>query len=764
MAISINVFTEAHEMPLDFEKNGVIGAPAHASLFVVAGPGTGKTACLTLRVLKLVYVDQVDPSGIIATTFTRKAAGELRSRILGLGFTIRNNLLARTDLSSVDRAWIEKADINQMYCGTIDSLCDQLLTQHRPAGSEVLTTVDEYSSKTLLLREQFLFQRKVNEDKDLESLLMDLSMSGKFGWNLSAKVKVVAAVSERLLNDMVDRKALVKGTSRNRRSSMKELIRIIDSHEQNLRSRGGLSYSGMALEVLNRLRNGQLSDFTSKVQAVLVDEYQDTNLLQESLYFELAKAANGALTVVGDDDQSMYRFRGATVELFRDFGLRYKKKFKNDPSQHFLRTNYRSTPQVVSFVNSFATLDRGFQSVRVKGKPSLVPATGKQGPPIIGIFRDSQDEILDVLSNFLEQLFFRSGFTTPSGITLKPGANGALGDVAFLASSPREENDKKTLFPGLLRYRLENLPQPIMVFNPRGQALSSLPNIRLLMGLVLVCIDPLGDAQTSLYIPREIKPKLDAVRDEAVDFYNDSMSAAGCKYIDAWENRSGKWPRRSSLLDLVYSLASFLPDTPMNNPEFVVQLEAVVRQIGVLSDIGSFNGQIVHDRENGMPTSREKKSIQEAIRDGVLPVLDGNVDLDEDLLPIFPRDRIAVLSIHQSKGLEFPVIIVDVGSAFKINHHGQKFRRFPEIHSSPQQMEDRFRPYSNLGLPERDPLDRTFDDLIRQYFVAFSRPESVLILVGTKKSSPNGNIMNIASGWDRDGNQQWSGTAMIEEL
>jgi DNA helicase-2/ATP-dependent DNA helicase PcrA len=193
-------------------------------------------------------------------------------------------------------------------------------------------------------------------------------------------------------------------------------------------------------------------------------------------------------------------------------------------------------------------------------------------------------------------------------------------------------------------------------------------------------------------------------------------------------------------------------------------LEAVARQIGVLSDIGSYNGQILYDRENGRPTSREKKSIQEAIRDGVLPVLDGSVELEEDLLPVFPRDRIAVLSIHQSKGLEFPVVIVDVGAAFKINHHGQKFKRFPEEHSAPQQMEDRFRPFSSLGLPQRNPLDRTFDDLIRQYFVAFSRPESVLILVGTKKSGPNGTIMNVATGWDRDENQQWSGTAMIEEV
>lgn len=764
MTISMAVFTEAHGMKLDQEKFGVIGAKPESALFVVAGPGTGKTACLTLRVLKLVYVDQIDPAGIIATTFTRKAAGELRSRILGIGFTIRNNLLARNDLSPADRAWVEKADINQMYCGTVDSLCDQLLTQYRPAGAEVLTTVDEYAGKTLLLREQFLFQPKVNRDKDLEALLMDISQSGRFGWNLSKKVNIVNEVSERLLNDMVDRKALLKGTPRAQRGAMKELLRIIEDHEVNLRSRGALSYSGMAYEVLERLRKGQLADFTEKIQAVLVDEYQDTNLLQETLYFELAKAAKGALTVVGDDDQSMYRFRGATVELFRDFASRFKRVFKRDPDQHFLKTNYRSTPQVVEAVNAFATLDKRFQAVRVKGKPALVAASNSQGPAILGIFRDTQDEILDELSDVLQRIFQKSGYVTPSGITIKRAPNGAIGDVAFLAASPREENDRKTLFPGMLREHLLNLPKPIEVFNPRGEALSSLPNIRLLMGLLLECIDPTGEYQSDLYIPRDLQAKFDDVRAEATDYYNDEMSSAGRKFVVAWESRTGRWPRRSSLLELVYSLAAFLPDSPMNNPEFVVQLEAIARQIGVLSDIGSYNGQIVYDRENNTPSRHEKNSIKEAIRDGVLPILDGSVDLDEDLLPVFPRERLAVLSIHQSKGLEFPIVIVDVGTAFKTNHAAQAFKRFPSQHGSPQEMEDRFRPFSSLGQPKRDPLDRTFDDLIRQYFVAFSRPESVLILVGTKKSSHIGIIKNIATGWDRDENQQWSGTTLIEEI
>ena len=66
-----------------------------------------------------------------------------------------------------------------------------------------------------------------------------------------------------------------------------------------------VDFSLLEHEVLTRLRSGKLAEFAEQLQVVLVDEYQDTNLLQESIYFELAKACDGALTVVGDDDQSL---------------------------------------------------------------------------------------------------------------------------------------------------------------------------------------------------------------------------------------------------------------------------------------------------------------------------------------------------------------------------------------------------------------------------------------------------------------------------
>lgn len=111
------------------------------------------------------------------------------------------------------------------------------------------------------------------------------------------------------------------------------------------------------------------------------------------------------------------------------------------------------------------------------------------------------------------------------------------------------------------------------------------------------------------------------------------------------------------------------------------------------------------------------------------------------------------MSVHQAKGLEFPLVIVDVGSDFKTNHYKQAFKRYPQNGGKTCNMEDNLRSFSPLGSPTRLALNRAFDDLIRHYFVSYSRPQDVLLLVGL--NSVRDRIPNIATGWDRDENWNW---------
>jgi DNA helicase-2/ATP-dependent DNA helicase PcrA len=102
------------------------------------------------------------------------------------------------------------------------------------------------------------------------------------------------------------------------------------------------------------------------------------------------------------------------------------------------------------------------------------------------------------------------------------------------------------------------------------------------------------------------------------------------------------------------------------------------------------------------------------------------------------------------------MVIVDVGSDFKGNYPAQAFKRFP-INGGPAHcQENLLRTHSELSVDTRTPTDRAFDDLIRQYFVAFSRPQEVLVLVGLTAATTEGRVSNVAFGHDRTGRFHWA--------
>lgn len=741
-----------------------IEAPPDAALFVVAGPGSGKTASLTLRILKLLLVDKVPARGVLATTFTVKAAAELRSRILGWGFKLIDVLKTDSALSKTQRAWLEDLDINQVWTGTLDSLCEQVLRDHRAPGTQPPVLADEFVARTLLLRQGLLNGRR-DQDPDLTAMLLDLySDSGNtYGFHIGAKGNLLQFVWDRRHQDLVDWDRFLRHGPKASATARARLGEAIDDYAAELARRGMVDFALLEFEVLQRLKSGQLRDFTGDLRAILVDEYQDTNLLQEHIYFELAAACGGALCVVGDDDQSLYRFRGATVDLFRDFADRYKRRFKRAPSPIYLTVNYRSTQNIVSFVNGFATLDRGYQPVRVAGKPALKwgPNAAK-GRPILGMFRDTREELADDLAEFIRLVFRGKGFAAP-GIEriIRSPEKGDLGDCALLCSSPAElASDGKPRLPRLLRQRLTNLTPAIQMFNPRGQDLAGIEVVARFGGLLAECIDPGGVVQASTSgLSNGAVATLDGWRAAAVDFAESADAPAGLvDYARGWVDRDParrgfEWPRSVSIIDLVYGLVHFLPELH-DDPEGQVYLEVFTRQLAACEQVGSFKGRLVHDPSN---TGLSEASVKELIRDFLGPIASGMQDVDEDLIGSFPRDRLSVLSIHQSKGLEFPIVIVDVGSDFKSNHKAHAFKRFPRAGAPAHRMEDLFRPHTPLGAETRGQVDRAFDDLIRQYFVAFSRPQDALLLVGLRTTFPGGQVPNVATGWDRGNVCHWRG-------
>jgi len=747
--------------PPDSQQQQAINAPASAGLFIVAGPGTGKTASLSLRILKLMLVDGVPPSGILATTFTKKAAEELRSRVLGWGFRIIDALKNDPSLSPSQRAYVNTVDINQVRTGTVDSLCEQLLREFRAPGTQPPVLVDEFVSKTLMLREG-LFGARRDQDASLDAFLLSLQAEngGRFNYHAGTKAKLIKEIWERRFQDQVTWSQFLSAGPPAAQPTRKLIDDAQQAYEFALRSAGLVDFSLLENEVLTRLRAGQLKEFTDGLEIVLVDEYQDTNLMQEQLYFELAAACSGALVVVGDDDQSLYRFRGATVDLFRDFPARYQQRFNKSPTTVFLTNNYRSTKNIISFINGYVTLDAGYQTVRVASKPALAHGPLAQaGMPVLGMFRDTIDELAEDLAGLIHSVFRGTGYTVPGGTIVAAPSGGDIGDCALLCSSPAEfsVSDRPRL-PFLLRQELNRLSPPITVFNPRGEDAATVAVVERLGGLLLECLDTGGAlASQTAGISQDAQAVFTRWRDRAIDFAQGRSAPPGLlgfaqRWADRDPGRTGYgWPRSTTAIELIYGLVHYLPELH-DDPEGQVYLELFTRQLVACQRLGQFDGRVVADSTNQRLSDA---SVQELLRDFLAPIAEGIVDVNEELMKTFPRDRLSILSIHQSKGLEFPLTIVDIGSEFK-DQRAPAFKRMPTGGSAAHRMEDLLRPNSPLRVPPRSQQDRAFDDLYRQYFVAFSRPQDVLLLVGVTPAHPARPVPNVAAGWDRTGVCQWA--------
>jgi DNA helicase II / ATP-dependent DNA helicase PcrA len=190
--------------------------------------------------------------------------------------------------------------------------------------------------------------------------------------------------------------------------------------------------------------------------------------------------------------------------------------------------------------------------------------------------------------------------------------------------------------------------------------------------------------------------------------------------------------------------------TLQEDPECQVYLEVIARAISQTSRLNRFRSRIVFD------PAMQHASVTEAIRNIFVPLSIGDLALNEEIIQTLPRSAINFLTVHQAKGLEYPVVIVDVAAHFPTNHQGHRRMRFPEQIEEVHIAEDQTRTFGGLnGVTVPGGLNRAFDDLVRLYYVAFSRPQALLILAGVNPALPSGNIRNVALGWTRTGVSRW---------
>ena len=783
------------------QKKAII-SNSNDSLFIVAGPGSGKTTVMVLKILKYIFVDDINPNEILATTFTKKASEELYSRILGWGDEIKNHLFDNIDDEHFDDiAKINRIDFNQIKIGTTDSIAEELLRDNKKPGENQAVVIEDFVANSAMIK--ILIQDEKYLNKELMEFLKEVSGKSKLT-EPSKMSEILLELKDRLYYNQVNFTKLYKDSDE--KPGLKQALDCIVDYEKTLKRRNTIDFAMLESNFLKRLKDGFLSNFLDEIKIILIDEYQDTNLMQENIYFTIAEYAlknNGSITVVGDDDQSLYRFRGATVDLFTNYKTRIKQKLGIDVEEINLRTNYRSTENIINHCNHFAELDIEYQNARVENKPKIIaPDFDNEKMPVLGMFRNNEKMLAKDLSRFINKIVnkgeaeinvlevlneeyyrkYNGAFKIDQiqqineeniklgkkvdKIKIKLDSDqGSASDIAILSFSPKESPYRSRSFLHHLRKDLKLLKNPIELFNPRGIELQDIDFVSIFCGLILECIDPESKIQNiDKTIPNLAKHNMVRWRFKAKEFIKlnpEPHNPVTLKdFVMHWQLRQPyseietdnlKWPENASLMELAYKLATWIEEL-QEDIEGVVYLEAITKSI---TQTGFFNDY--HSNISFKSHDDEVNSILEAIWNIFVPISTGGVNIDESSFETLPSDRINVLSIHQSKGLEFPLVIVDVGSQFDKNKVNTRNLRFPKVDSEKTSFEESIMEYSELNETLRSEQDKAFDDLTRRYFVAFSRAESVLLLIGLIPAikgynNKNGHfdIPNVALGWSRD--------------
>ena len=307
-------------------------------LLILAGAGSGKTRVLTHRIAYLIEEKEVNPWNILAITFTNKAAGEMRERVDSLvGFGAEN-----------------------IWVSTFHSTCVRILRRYiEHLGYTTSFSIYDSDDQKTLMKQVF---------KTLDIDTKQYKERSVLGIISSAKDKLISP-EEFLLNAGQDF----------RQKKVREIYR---EYQNQLKKNNALDFDDLIVKTVELFQNdSQILDYyQERFRYIMVDEYQDTNTAQFKLISLLA-SKYGNLCVVGDDDQSIYRFRGADIENILSFeqtfpGARVIK----------LEQNYRSTQNILDAANGVIRHNRG------RKEKSLWTANGTGDEILFKQFDDARDE------------------------------------------------------------------------------------------------------------------------------------------------------------------------------------------------------------------------------------------------------------------------------------------------------------------------------------------------------------------------------------
>lgn len=625
-------------------------------LLVIAGPGSGKTFSIVLRALNLLMLEKVEPKEILLCTFTEKAAYEMRDR-----------------LSAAARKVAYKGDLSELKVSTIHGFCHRMLAQHRHKTNlgHNFETLDELT-QLLFIFEHF--------DEIIGPPVDDRFLTRwKTRWTA---IEGARGYFDKITEELVDSRSLTASSD----PFLSAIGTAYQCYEQTLQAANRIDFAHLQRTVYGLLDNStSTGSISPDVRYLLVDEYQDTNYIQERLLLKLAEPDNN-LCVVGDEDQSLYRFRGATVRNILEF------------AQHFqecriarLTTNYRSHRSIVE------RYDRWMESAdwsnpaggSYRHEKTIVAdpmAQHPDYPSVISVWGRNRHDEADRFADLVEFLKENEVIVDYS-------------QVALLLHSVREQHSG----PYLEALRRRGIP----VFCPRARVFFHIPEIRYLIACYAILFGWYGDRRGDLI---GVLKKLADYVDEAIIDLSKRFASTDplAERLRFWTDEIAALQEEETLdlrpADYFYRLLALDPFRK------AVRNEDTARNLAIFSELLTVFQSYYHF---SVITYRNREYIRFHFFNSFLRFLHaGGINEYEDPDRPFPRDHVQVMTVHQAKGLEFPVVVVgslsvSLGSPKQIDHNLAPF-----YHRPPFEPEDRI----------------THFDRMRLHYVAFSRPERLLVL------------------------------------
>jgi len=670
-------------------------------LWLLAGPGSGKSEVLVTRTLKLLCVDGVKPRSILLTTFTTKAARNLEDRLA-------TYLAALQDTDSS----LQSVDLAGIRIGTLHSLCNDILQEYRYPKYQNVRLLNDV--------EQHLFaylEAEIAKHEDLafwtqfDHAVPDWR-DKKYYPNKWKRVKAAVTLFNHVVEDCVDvQKMLLAG------GHWATLAKSYQQYAQALQDNYRCDFAHLQscfLEFLNspggqRFLQGDGNNHPPLLH-VLVDEYQDTNPIQERIYLALANQKPHNITVVGDDDQALYRFRGGNVSCMVNFNQACRAALDESPHKIQLDKNYRSHSDIVDFFNSYITSfeEMTAQGVRAPDKNPVKAASSITGsyPAVSWITRqragDLPNAVVDLVKNHLI-------------------GDGIISDYSQCVLLVRSAKDsERNAGPFITAFQQQGIP----VYNPRSKSFMESEEVQCLLAALVQVIDR-NHTFSSDYTDVKGQPFswvgtvqgwLNTLKKFSTNQLDDYLKHSNKDLPKLCKESQGGFLNRN-LLEILYRILAQEPfRTWQQDPVRNLRLSKVTR----LFD-GYHSFKLDGLRSNASGTDLDPNFLRQFYWMFISYLIEAGIDDDEDEEVILPQGYLPIMTIHQAKGLEFPFVFVaqlglnkGVGSAQILERDLAPFRQ--ELYTR----------------TTRQPKELAVEDDIRLLYVAYSRAQYGLILVGTQ--------------------------------